>query len=627
MSLQKSTKKNILVLASGHGTNFEYLLHNSKCISVNIVGLLYNKEHAGCKNIALNNNIPCYFYPLQADSRADYDKSVAEKINSVSPDLVVLAGWMHVFGQSFFDTTNIPCINLHPALPGEYPGANAIKSAFEDYQKGNTTRSGIMVHEVTPEVDVGKVYYQMEVPFKENDTFGKFEYRMKTFEKAVLLQGILARVNELETVNDNHKLVYTGKTRQVYDISYGNYLIECSNRLSAMDKYRCDIPGKGEILTYTTSSFFRNTKHICDNHYLYHKGNKMVVRKTEPVKLEFILRRYLTGSLYKKYKHGTRTFETIFYEPVTLPDGLEEYSKLDTLLFTPTTKGTVDVPITSEQIVKQGYLTDKELKYIKIKTKMLFEYAEMYYKNRDMTLVDTKFEFGRIGHKLVLIDEIFTPDSSRFWKLGNPKTPLDKDIIRNYIKENTVIKCHVTIMTSNEPKSIPQELIENTTKVYKTFYDTAIGHKIYNLDVDLTEFVDRYYSFVHKELVVVIAGSDADNEFVVKIKKELAKQEIYSKSFVASAHKTPDKVQSILKFYNKVDRKVLYVTVAGRSNALSGFVSANTNRPTFACPPYKDKLDMQVNLHSTIQMPSKVPAMTVLEPSNLAIAIKNILNL
>ena len=125
--------------------------------------------------------------------------------------------------------------------------------------------------------------------------------------------------------------------------------------------------------------------------------------------------------------------------------------------------------------------------------------------------------------------------------------------------------------------------------------------------------------------VIIIAGSLSDSDFVSKISQKLYDLDIGSEQQFASAHKEPKKVLEIIERYKF--QKVIYVTVAGMSNALSGFVAANSGKPTFACPPFKDQTDMMVNVHSTLQMPSNVPAMTVLRPDNLALAIKRILEL
>ena len=122
---------------------------------------------------------------------------------------------------------------------------------------------------------------------------------------------------------------------------------------------------------------------------------------------------------------------------------------------------------------------------------------------------------------------------------------------------------------------------------------------------------------------VVIMGSPVDEPHAKKITNKLDEYGIAWEQHAASAHKEPLKVLGILDA-NKSEKQVIYVTIAGRSNALSGFVAANSEFPTLACPPFADKADMMVNIHSTLQMPSGKPAMTVVDPGNCALAVKRI---
>jgi phosphoribosylaminoimidazole carboxylase PurE protein len=124
--------------------------------------------------------------------------------------------------------------------------------------------------------------------------------------------------------------------------------------------------------------------------------------------------------------------------------------------------------------------------------------------------------------------------------------------------------------------------------------------------------------------VVIIMGSSSDEPHAKKITDHLDSMSIEWEQFVASAHKQPREVLKILED-NTTEQSVVYVTIAGRSNALSGFVGANSEFPTIACPPFADKTDMLVNIHSTLQMPSKTPVLTVLDPGNCALAIQRIL--
>lgn len=122
-------------------------------------------------------------------------------------------------------------------------------------------------------------------------------------------------------------------------------------------------------------------------------------------------------------------------------------------------------------------------------------------------------------------------------------------------------------------------------------------------------------------------GSEADKDFVQKITNKLKELNIEFEEHVASAHKQPKKVLKIIEKNNEIKDKLCYITVAGRSNALSGFVAANAKQPVIACPPFKDKHDYLINIHSTLQMPSSVPVLTVIDPGNAALAVQRILNL
>jgi 5-(carboxyamino)imidazole ribonucleotide mutase len=126
--------------------------------------------------------------------------------------------------------------------------------------------------------------------------------------------------------------------------------------------------------------------------------------------------------------------------------------------------------------------------------------------------------------------------------------------------------------------------------------------------------------------VVIIMGSESDRDFAQKIINDLDKFSINYDINVASAHKQPLEVLNIIKS-NAIEKGVVYITIAGRSNALSGFVAANSNNPVIACPPFKDKTDMLVNIHSTLQMPSNAPVLTILDPGNCALAAKRIIEL
>tara|TARA_B100000579_G_scaffold81649_1_gene63653 strand:+ start:2705 stop:3100 length:396 start_codon:yes stop_codon:yes gene_type:complete len=125
---------------------------------------------------------------------------------------------------------------------------------------------------------------------------------------------------------------------------------------------------------------------------------------------------------------------------------------------------------------------------------------------------------------------------------------------------------------------------------------------------------------------VIIMGSTSDQSHADKITSVLDSLGVGHEVHAASAHKNPERVLEIIRSFKKEDA-VVFVTIAGRSNALSGFVAANSEKPTLGCPPFADKVDMSINIHSTLQMPSKTPVLTVLDPGNCALAVHRILSL
>lgn len=125
---------------------------------------------------------------------------------------------------------------------------------------------------------------------------------------------------------------------------------------------------------------------------------------------------------------------------------------------------------------------------------------------------------------------------------------------------------------------------------------------------------------------IIIMGSTSDQSHADKITTVLDDLGVGHEVHAASAHKNPERVLEIIRSVKKED-SVVFVTIAGRSNALSGFVAANCNKPTIGCPPFKDKVDMSINIHSTLQMPSNTPVLTVLDPGNCAIAVQRMLSL
>ena len=631
IKLFKNTKRinlmKYIIFASGNGSNFEEFVQATKSgvLQGEVVGLVVNKPNAYVVERAQQHNINVLekVWNKNELSREQYDLELVDDISKLDYDMGVCLGWSHILTGNFINGFNKPLYNLHPALPNDIVGWNSIKKAWEEYKQNTRTKSGIMFHELVEEVDRGRVMSSLEVPILSEDTFESFDTRMRKLEKTVMLNGMLKVLSE--QTNSKNELVYTGKVREVYELGYDLLAMKATDRLSSFDRHITNIDNKGLVLNKLSEWWFNKTKHIVDNHLVWSYGDVSIVKKTRPIKLEMVVRNYMAGStktsLWTRYERGEREYCGIKFR-----EGYCKHEKLDEPIVTPTTKGEIeDVPVSYNEILEMGIVSKKELDFLYQKSMELFRYGTYLAEQQNLILVDTKYEFGYdVNGNIILIDEVHTCDSSRYWvKDKYDESPLwkkdivslDKDVIRKYIKS----KCDPY---NDELPNIPEELREHTSSVYTNFYTQLTEEELDYNKVELDKMVDTYFELVHKNLVVVLAGSQTDKPWVEKIVTNLG-YSVYSKVHYCSAHKNPKELMRLLDFYNgSENRNIIYITVAGMSNALSGVVAANTKNLVLAVPPFKDKMDMLVNVQSSLQCPSNVPVCTILNPKNVGLVIR-----
>ena len=244
--------------------------------------------------------------------------------------------------------------------------------------------------------------------------------------------------------NHNLKLVKTGKVRDVYISDDSNYHLVASDRISAFDRHLTTIPYKGIVLHKTSSWWFNKTKHIVPNHVLDDADERtMKVKSCKVFPIEFVMRSYLTGStdtsIWKNYEKGCR-----YYCGHELPDNMIKNEKLHKILLTPTTKDEHDELISEQIIIENNIMTEEQWNTCKEYAYALFEFGQKIASNNGLILVDTKYEFGidKQGN-IILVDELHTPDSSRYWfkntyerRMLNKQEPesIDKEIIRKWVK-------------------------------------------------------------------------------------------------------------------------------------------------------------------------------------------------
>ncbi|MBI5555030.1 MAG: phosphoribosylaminoimidazolesuccinocarboxamide synthase [Elusimicrobia bacterium] len=290
-----------------------------------------------------------------------------------------------------------------------------------------------------------------------------------------------------ETNIKEYPLLTRGKVRDVYDLGQ-ELLLVASDRISAFDfVLPTPIPDKGKILTQISAFFFELTKDILPNHLIttevskypaelqpYREildGRSMLVKKAKRLDVECVVRGYLAGSGFKDYK------KTQSLCGIKLPAGLVEGDKLPADIFTPSSKaeqGWHDENITLSEVEK---LVGKKLAVtLKEKSLAVYQKAREFAKNKGIILADTKFEFGLLDQELILIDEIFTPDSSRFWdantyKPGAPQPSYDKQFIRDYLEG---------INWNKQPPvpELPEDIVAKTRLKYLEAYQRLTGKKL-----------------------------------------------------------------------------------------------------------------------------------------------------
>jgi phosphoribosylaminoimidazole-succinocarboxamide synthase len=276
------------------------------------------------------------------------------------------------------------------------------------------------------------------------------------------------------------KLYSKGKVRDTYELPDGNLLMIATDRLSAFDVVFSEgIPYKGIVLNELSLFWFEKLNSIVENHLIsseidselpsYLKRRSMIVKRAKPIKLECVVRGYLAGSGLKEYNEkGTVC-------GIKLPDGLKNSSRLPEPIFTPSTKEEVghDRNITEEE--GKQLIGEKRFEKIKELSLKIYKTAADYALSRGIILADTKFEFGEYNGKIILIDEVLTPDSSRYWPAdlyeeGKSQPSFDKQFVRDYLE---------SIGWDKKPPAppLPKEIIEKTSEKYIEAYERLTGKK------------------------------------------------------------------------------------------------------------------------------------------------------
>lgn len=421
------------------------------------------------------------------------------------------------------------------------------------------------------------------------------------------------------------KRISKGKVRDSYTVDEKNRMIVVTDRISAFDVVLDSaIPGKGAVLNGMTNFWFEKTKDVIPNHFIKEiDPNISLVKTAMPIKLEMVVRGFITGSMWRGYEKGKRVFSG-----VKVDEGLKQNIKLQSPILTPTTKSKNDEEISREEILAQKIIDKETYEKIESAALGLYSKASDYLISKGILLVDTKYEFGIIDGKLTLIDEIHTPDSSRYWDVKdyekNPKSvyQMDKEYVRAWLIRET--------KNGVMPIVLSDEVINETSKRYREIYEKVTGKKF---SVDISGCKNRMYRNLSKSglikdgYVSIVMGSASDKDHAQKIQSVIQQYDIMSELRVVSAHKNGEIIIDLAREYNDSIEPGAIIAIAGKSNGLGGALASNTNIPVINCPKFTSETDLIININSSLMMPSKVPACTILDTENAALFALRSLNI
>jgi len=282
-------------------------------------------------------------------------------------------------------------------------------------------------------------------------------------------------------------LLYKGKVRELYDLGE-HYLIVVTDRISAFD-YVLEpaVPDKGNVLNRLSDFWFERTKELIANHVIHTdvdqlgevvpeahrealRNRIMVTRKAQRIDIECVVRGYVTGGGWRQYESGGAI------NGIQLPAGLRKNAKLEQPIFTPAAKNDVghDEDISFETMA--GMVGAELAEQLRSRTLELYGFARDYCEERGIILADCKLEFGLVDGKLIVIDEMFTPDASRFWAKENYALDIDidsmdKEPVRTYLAGSDWDK-------NSQPEPLPQQVVEETTRRYRDIFHRLTGQEL-----------------------------------------------------------------------------------------------------------------------------------------------------
>lgn len=387
------------------------------------------------------------------------------------------------------------------------------------------------------------------------------------------------------------KTLHRGKVRDSIRIDDQTRMIVVTDRISAFNKkIQTPIPTKGAVLNGIANFWFEQTQSIIKNHVIQQVDDYItLVQEAEPIRVEMVVRGYLTGSMWRGYEAGQREFSG-----VRVGEGLQKNQKFDQPILTPTTKDDFDTAIDEQGILEAGIVSPAIYQQMKEKALALFQFGSEFLAERGIILVDTKYEFGLLNGELILIDEMHTPDSSRFWNTAdyaaNPSTAeqIDKEFVRQWMLANKV--------NGEVPTVLSDEVVAETSRRYQEIYERVTG-KSFEL-VNLPAQVRIYNNLLQANLlkagfVSIVMDEPSYVEEAKVLKGILESYDLTVDRRIVCAHATADRLAELALDYNTSIEPVAVLALG--SENLAPALAANLSVPVIDYPWEDGTLDLVIH--------------------------------
>jgi phosphoribosylaminoimidazole-succinocarboxamide synthase len=413
-----------------------------------------------------------------------------------------------------------------------------------------------------------------------------------------------------------------GKVRDCY-LSGGRRTLVATDRVSAFDVVFAEaIPHKGRVLTEITAHMTELARRIVPVALESRPHPNVLVARECPVfPVEVVVRAYLAGSAWQAYARGERMLSG-----VRLPEGLTKNARLPAPILTPTTKAETghDLPISRDEIIGSSLVPRAAYEEMERMALALFELGSHFARERGLILVDTKYEFGDGGDgRPVLIDEIHTPDSSRYWRRASYESrpddpePLSKEFLRDWLRARGFsgdAGQPVPTLTADVIGELSARYLDLCTELTGHAPDLSTGSG--DLHRDIFEAL-RNAGHLAGYVAIVVTGSPSDTSNARKVTDMLASLGVPSVLRIVSGHRDPRRLLDLIAWVDRYPGEVVWVDVTGLSNAKGPLLAANTLNPVYHCafdPTSPDTL-------SSLNLPGGVPLAVVAGARNTALVV------